>query len=137
MTELRPLVIEREIPHPPEKIWRALTQPHLIEEWLMTNDFKPDVGHSFNLRTNPKPDVNIVIDCKVLAVEPHKTLSYTWAAMGLVTIVTWTLTPTSKGTHLRMEQAGFGPGQGQAYAGAKYGWQKFLDNLERILVRPD
>jgi uncharacterized protein YndB with AHSA1/START domain len=119
------------------KLWRALTQPHLIEEWLMINDFKPDVGHRFNLRNNPKPDVNVVIDCKVLTLEPHKTLSYTWAAMGLETIVTWTLTPTSKGTHLRMEQAGFGPGQGQAYAGAKFGWQKFLDNLEQVLTRPD
>ena len=46
------VVVEREIPHPPEKIWRALTQPHLIEEWLMANDFKPVVGHSFNLRRN-------------------------------------------------------------------------------------
>ena len=135
--QTRSVVIEREFPFPPEKLWRALTQPHLIEEWLMTNDFKPDVGHRFNLRTNPKPDVNIVIDCKVLALEPHKTLSYTWAAMGLETIVTWTLTPTSKGTHLRMEQAGFGPGRGQAYTGAKFGWQKFLDNLEQVLTRPD
>ena len=48
-TETRSVVIEREIPHPPEKIWRALTQPHLIEEWLMKNDFKLVLGHSFRL----------------------------------------------------------------------------------------
>ena len=48
--ETRSVVVERDIPHPPEKIWRALTQPHLIEEWLMKNDFKPVVGHHFNLR---------------------------------------------------------------------------------------
>jgi uncharacterized protein YndB with AHSA1/START domain len=103
----------------------------------MKNDFKPHVGHRFNIRNNPKPDVNIVIDCQVLAVEPHKMLSYTWNALGLESVVTFTLTATSTGTHLRMEQAGFGPGQGQAYTGAKFGWQKFLDNLERVLTRPD
>ena len=49
-TETLSVVIEREVAFPPEKIWRALTQPHLIEEWLMKNDFKPSVGHRFNLR---------------------------------------------------------------------------------------
>jgi uncharacterized protein YndB with AHSA1/START domain len=72
------VVVEREIPHPPEKIWRALTQPHLIEEWLMKNDFRPVVGHRFNLRADWG-----AVDCQVLAVEPNKTLSYTWAAYGL------------------------------------------------------
>jgi uncharacterized protein YndB with AHSA1/START domain len=74
MTETRAVVVEREIPHPPEKIWRALTQPHLIAEWLMKNDFKPAVGHRFNLRG----DWGGVLDCEVLAVEPNRTLSYTW-----------------------------------------------------------
>jgi len=81
--------------------------------------------------------VNIVIDCQVLAVEPHKMLSYTWEAMGFEGVVTFTLTPTSTGTHLRVEQAGFQPGQGQAYTGAKYGWERFLSNLEQLLARPD
>ena len=69
-TETLSVVVEREVPFPPEKIWRALTQPHLIEEWLMKNDFKPVVGHSFNLRADWG-----VVDCQVLAVEPNKTLS--------------------------------------------------------------
>jgi uncharacterized protein YndB with AHSA1/START domain len=68
-----------------------------------------------------------------LAVEPNKTLSYTWAAYGLESVVTWTLTPTRAGTLLRMEQSGFGPGQGQAYQGAKVGWQKFFAGLERVV----
>jgi uncharacterized protein YndB with AHSA1/START domain len=51
-TETRSVVVEREISYPPEKIWRALTQPHLIEEWLMKNDFKPVVDHRFNLRAD-------------------------------------------------------------------------------------
>jgi Activator of Hsp90 ATPase homolog 1-like protein len=64
------------------KDWRALTQPHLIEQWLMKNDFKPVVDHRFNLRADWG-----AVDCQVLAVEPNKTLSYTWAAYGLESIV--------------------------------------------------
>ena len=136
-TETRSVVIEREFPFPPEKIWRALTQPHLIEDWLMKNDFKPVVGHHFNLRRTPQPGLNIVVDCRVLVVEPNKTLSYTWAAYGLESVVTWTLTPTSTGTHLCMEQSGFRPDQPQYYQGAKYGWQRFFAALEQLLARID
>ena len=131
------VVVERELPFAPEKIWRALTQPHLIEEWLMKNDFSPVVDHRFHLRKDPRPDLSIVVDCQVLAVEPHKTLSYTWVAMGLEGVVTWTLTPTPAGTQLRMEQTGFRPDRPQNYQGAKYGWQKFLGNLEQMLARVD
>jgi uncharacterized protein YndB with AHSA1/START domain len=136
-TATRSVVVEREVAFPPERIWRALTQPHLIEEWLMKNDFKPVVDHRFNLRKNPKPDVSIVVDCQVLAVEPHKTLSYTWAAYGLESVVTWTLTPTRTGTLLRMEQSGFRPDQKQAYHGARHGWQQSFAVLEQVLAWTD
>ena len=129
-TETLSVIVERALSHPPEKIWRALTQPHLIEEWLMKNDFKPVVDHRFNLRGDWG-----AVDCQVTALEPNKVLSYTWAAMGLESVVTWTLIPTSAGTRLRMEQAGFRPDQQQAYHGAKFGWQKFLANLEQVLAR--
>jgi uncharacterized protein YndB with AHSA1/START domain len=136
-TEARSVVVEREFPFPPEKLWRALTQPHLIEEWLMKNDFKPVVGHSFNLRG----EWGGVLDCDVLAVEPNRTLSYTWnfahddAAYNLRSLVTFTLTPTSTGTLLRMEQSGFGPDQKQAYGGAHAGWKQFFANLEQVLAQ--
>jgi uncharacterized protein YndB with AHSA1/START domain len=131
-TKALSVVVEREMPYPPEKVWRALTQPHLIEEWLMRNDFKPIVGHGFNLRADWG-----VVDCRVLAVEPDKKLSYTWGAYGLESVVTWTLTPTSAGTRLRMEQSGFRPDQSQAYQGAKYGWQKFFAKLEQVLAQTE
>jgi uncharacterized protein YndB with AHSA1/START domain len=134
-TETLCVIVEREIPHPPEKIWRALTQPHLIEEWLMKSDFKPVVGHRFNLRG----DWGGVLDCEVLAIEPNKKLSYTWnfddPANGLQSVVTWTLTPTSTGTHLRMEQSGFRPDRPQNYQGAQYGWKQFFAKLEQVLAR--
>jgi len=126
----RSVVVERDIPCAPEKIWRALTQPHLIEEWLMKNDFQPAVGHRFELRGDWGS-----VDCRVLAVEQYKTLSYTWEALGLASVVTWTLTPTSTGTHVRMEQSGFRTDQEQAYQGARYGWQRFFGNLEQVLAR--
>jgi uncharacterized protein YndB with AHSA1/START domain len=126
------VVVERTLPYPPEKIWRALTQPHLIEEWLMKNDFKPVAGHGFSLRADWG-----AVDCQVLEVEPNKTLSYTWAAYGLESVVTWTLTPSSAGTLLRMEQSGFRPDQQQAYQGAKHGWQQFFEKLGTVLARPD
>jgi uncharacterized protein YndB with AHSA1/START domain len=131
-TETLSVVVEREVPFPAEKVWRALTQPHLIEEWLMKNDFKPVVGHRFNLRADWG-----AVDCQVMAVEPNKTLSYTWGAYGLGSVVTWTLTPTSAGTHLRMEQSGFRADQPQYYEGAKAGWPGFFAAMEQVLARTD
>jgi uncharacterized protein YndB with AHSA1/START domain len=137
--QTRSVVVERELPHPPEKVWRALTRPHLIAEWLMQNDFKPAVGHSFNLRG----EWGGVLDCEVLTVEPNRTLSYTWdfanddPAYAMKSVVTFTLTPTPAGTHLRMEQAGFRPDQKQAYGGAHAGWKQFLTKLEEMLAGLD
>ena len=138
-TETRSVTVEREIPHPPEKLWRALTQPHLIEEWLMKNDFAPTIGHRFNLRG----EWGGVLDCEVLEIEPNETLSYSWdfahddPAFALKSVVTFTLTPTARGTLLRVEQTGFRPDQKQAFGGAKLGWQQFLGKLEELTARLD
>jgi uncharacterized protein YndB with AHSA1/START domain len=136
-TDVKTVVVERDITHPPEKLWRALTQPHLIEEWLMKNDFVPRVGHRFNLRG----DWGGVLDCEVLVVEPNKELSYTWnfkhddAAFSLESVVTFTLTPTTTGTRLRMEQTGFRPDQKQAFGGAHAGWKQFFEKLDQLLAK--
>jgi uncharacterized protein YndB with AHSA1/START domain len=129
----RTLVIEKEMPHPPEKIWRALTQASLIDQWLMSNDFLPVVGHKFTLRTTPVPNWNGIIDGEVLVVEPTSRLSYSWGSMGMKSAVAWTLTPTKGGTHLRMEQSGFRSEEDANYKGASYGWQKFIGSLERVV----
>ena len=138
-TETLVAVVERELPFPPEKVWRALTQQHLIEEWLMKNDFQAVVGHKFNLRG----DWGGVLDCEVLEIEPHKMLAYTWnfehedAAYALQSTVTFTLTPTRAGTHLRMEQAGFRSDQKQAFGGAHAGWKQFFDKLDGVLAQAE
>ena len=133
MTEasaIRSVIIERDLPYPPEKIWRALTQPHLIEAWLMKSDFAPVIGQRFAFRADWG-----AVDCEVLAIEPNRALSYTWAAMGLDSVVTWTLTPSATGTHLRLEQAGFRPDQDRAFQGAGFGWKQFLSKLDAVLAQ--
>jgi uncharacterized protein YndB with AHSA1/START domain len=138
-TKTRSVVVEREFPFPPDKLWRALTQPHLIEEWLMKNDFAPVVGHRFNLRG----EWGGVLDCEVLEIEQNRTLSYTWnfahddPAYNLNSVVTFTLSPTAAGTALRMEQTGFRPDQKQAFGGAAAGWQQFFAKLGEVLAKPD
>ena len=133
----RSVVVEREMPFPPERLWRALTTPHLMEAWLMKTDFEPVVGRRFNLRG----DWGGVLDCEVLTVEPGRALAYTWdhahddPAFDLKSVVTFTLTPTGTGTHLRMEQTGFQPNQRQAFGGAQAGWPAFLGKLEEVVAR--
>jgi uncharacterized protein YndB with AHSA1/START domain len=131
-TATRSVIVEREMPFAPDKIWRALTQPHLMAEWLMKSDFKPEIDHRFKFTADWG-----AVDCEVLTVEPNRTLAYSWAAYGLASVVTWTLTPTGKGTHLRMEQSGFRGDQEQAFQGAKFGWSKFFASLEQLLAKAD
>lgn len=128
----RSVVVEREVAFAPERVWRALTQPHLIAEWLMKNDFALAVNQAFKLTGDWGS-----VDCRVLEIQPERSLVYSWVAMGLDSVVTWTLAPTEKGTHIRMEQSGFRPDQEQAYQGAGFGWQRFFGNLEQMLSRPD
>ena len=133
-SQLRSVIVEKEFPHPPEKVWRARTDSSLIAQWLKRNDFEPVTGHAFTLRADPAPNWNGIIDCEVLEVDPSKTLSYTWGTMGMGSVVTFTLTPTEAGTHVRVEQAGFRPDQEQNYRGAMYGWKSFMGKLENVVA---
>lgn len=135
----RTVTIERDFAHPAERLWRALTQPHLIAEWLMANDFVPRVGHRFNLLG----EWGGVLDCEVLTIEEGRTLSYRWdhvnddPAFDLRSVVTFTLAPVAGGTRLTMEQTGFRPEQKQASGGARYGWANFMGKLETLLAGMD
>ena len=132
--QTRSVIIEKTFPHSPEKLWRALTDPSVLAQWLLSNDFEPVVGRQFQFRNEPVAKWDGVIDCKVLALDPPSSLSYSWRALGLESIVRFTLTPTGNGTHLRMEHSGFRADQDAAYQGANYGWQRFLGNLDRFLA---
>jgi uncharacterized protein YndB with AHSA1/START domain len=131
------IVVERQLTHPPEKVWRALTQSQLLKAWLMDNDFQPVVGHRSTFKTDPAPQWNGVTECEVLEVEPYRRLVYRFTAGtegGLKTLVTWTLTPTPDGVLLRMEQSGFRQQDAHNFHGAARGWQRFMANLEGVLA---
>lgn len=124
------VTVERELPHPPEKVWRALTQPHLIQEWLMKGDFRPVEGHQFTLSAAWG-----AVNGEVRVVEENRTLSYSWDTKDLRSVVTWTLVPTETGTLLRMEQTGFRTDQRSYFQGARAGWPRFLNTLESVLAQ--
>jgi uncharacterized protein YndB with AHSA1/START domain len=124
------VVVEREFAHPPEKLWRALTTPQLMAEWLMESAFAPVVGARFQFRAEWG-----TVDCEVRDVEPLCRLAYTWDAYSLKSVVTFTLTPTAGGTRLKMEQTGFRPNQTPFLEGARAGWPRFLGNLDALLAR--
>jgi uncharacterized protein YndB with AHSA1/START domain len=135
--ETKSIVVERTMPHAPEKIWQALTESHLVAEWLMKNDFQPVVGHKFTFRATPIPGWSGITNCEVLAVEAPRRLQYRWgdgteSDSGLVTTVTWTLTVTASGTLVRMEQSGFRPQDERGYKGMGGGWPRILAGLERV-----
>jgi uncharacterized protein YndB with AHSA1/START domain len=137
--DTKSIVVERTLAHPPEKVWRALTSSVLIAQWLMSNDFQPRLGHRFNFRATPIPNMwNGVTDCEVLEIDEPRRLAYSWnasgdeAADGLKSVVTWTLSPADGGTHVRMEHTGFRPqdeGGRQAMGG---GWPRIVEGLGRV-----
>lgn len=129
---IRTVVVERQFAYPPEKLWRALTQPHLIAEWLMQSDFAPVAGHAFRFTADWGG-----VDCEVTEVQPNTVLAYRWDAMGLESIVTWTLTPRDGGTWLRMEQEGFKPDQNHAFQGARNAWPNYFTALEQVVAKLD
>jgi uncharacterized protein YndB with AHSA1/START domain len=135
------IIVERVIPHPPEKIWRALTQAHLFEQWLMKNDFEPRLGAQFTFRAKPMGDWNGIVDCEVTAFDPPRRLAYSWKGGSLSnpnyggaldSIVEWVLTPAPGGTRVRMEHSGFGPRNESAFEAMSGGWPRGLERLEQI-----
>ena len=139
----RSIVIERTMPHPPEKIWRALTQSSLIAEWLMENDFEPRLGASFRFRARPMGNWNGVVDCEITVCDPPHRLVYTWKGgstrslgygSALDSVVEWTLAAVPGGTRVRMEHSGFGPRNASAYDTMCGGWPRVLERLEQVLL---
>lgn len=124
------VVVERDFAHPPAKLWRALTTPHLMAEWLMESAFAPVVGARFQFRADWG-----TVDCEVRVVEPERRLAYTWDAYSLKSVVTFTLEPTAAGTRLTMEQTGFRPNQTPFLEGARAGWPRFLEALATLMDR--
>ncbi len=125
-----------DLQHSPEKVWRALTDPPLLAEWLLpVIGLKLQPGAAFTFKTQAYPDWDGTVNCRFLEIEPQRKLSYTWAVPFLDTVVTFTLTPTASGTRLSLVQSGFKPDQKRESGGARYGWKKMGGKLVELLAR--
>jgi len=130
------LSFQFDLRHPPEKVWRALTDPALLAEWLLpVIGLKLETGAAFTFKTQPYPGWDGIVNCRMLAIEPHKKLSYAWTVPFLDTVVTFTLTRTPTGTRLSLVQSGFKPEQKQEFGGARYGWKMMGGKLVELLGR--
>lgn len=97
-------------PHPPDRVWAALTSGDALAAWFMANDFRPVVGHRFTFRTRPRRAFGFdgVVRCEVLELDPPRRMVWSWAGGSIDTTVTFALEPASGGgTTLQLRQAGF------------------------------
>lgn len=131
------LTFEFDFPHSPQKVWRALTEPALLAQWLLPAvGLKLERGAAFTFQTQPVAGWDGIVQCRIAEVEPHRKLSYDWGVGEMATVVTFTLTPTTSGTRLSLVHSGFKPDQKKNFGGARYGWKmmggKLVDLLEKI-----
>jgi uncharacterized protein YndB with AHSA1/START domain len=130
------ITFEFDLKHPPAKVWRALTDPELLTEWLLpVVGLKLERGSPFTFKTQAFPGWDGTVSCRVLEVEPQRKLSYSWDVPFMETVVTFTLTPTPTGTLLGLVQSGFKPDQKQNFGGARYGWGMMGGKLVELLAR--
>jgi uncharacterized protein YndB with AHSA1/START domain len=130
------LSIEFDLHHSPEKVWRALTDPVLLGEWLLpVVGLELEPGAAFTLKAPPQPGWDGIVNCRILEIEAHKKISYAWVVGDIDTVVTFTLTPTASGTRLSLLQSGFKPNQKQNLGGARYGWKMMGGKLVDLLGR--
>lgn len=133
--ETKSVVVERSFPHPPAKLWRAISESDLLARWMMPNDFVPEVGRKFAFRTEPVAHWDGVVQCEVLEIEPPRRLVLRWGVgQGeLVTVVEFTVSPDGSGSRLRLEQSGFTEAQEMNRRGAQLGLNRMVDNLPTVL----
>jgi uncharacterized protein YndB with AHSA1/START domain len=125
-----------DLQHTPARVWRALTDPALLAEWLLPAiGFELEVGAAFRYQTEPHPGWDGTVTCRILEIEEHRRISYTWTVPLLDTVVTFTLTPIAAGTHLSIVQSGFKPDQRREWGGARYGWGLMGSRLVELLGR--
>jgi uncharacterized protein YndB with AHSA1/START domain len=130
------LSFEFDFQHSPETVWRALTDPALLAEWLLPAiDFKLQRGAAFTFRTQPVGGWDGIVQCRIADIEPQRKLTYDWGVGDMATVVTFTLTPTASGTHMSLVQSGFKPDQKKNLGGARYGWKMMGGKLVDLLAR--
>ncbi|WP_426514447.1 SRPBCC family protein [Dactylosporangium sp. McL0621] len=134
MTEL---ATDTFYPHPPAKVWRALTEPDLIARWLMPGDFRLEAGHRYRMQVPPLPAAGFsgTVDAEVLGFEPGRSLRVAWtdAVSGETWTLAWTLHAEGHGTRLFLHQTG-GPGLERAAGIMRGGWRgRIAGRLSEVL----
>jgi uncharacterized protein YndB with AHSA1/START domain len=127
---------EFDLQHPPAKVWRALTDPTWLAQWLLpVFDLELEPGAAFTFQRPPLPGWDGTVKCRILEVEAPRKLSYSWVVGDMDTVVSFTLTPTASGTRLSLVHSGFKPDQKQNFAGARYGWKSMGGRLVELLAK--
>jgi uncharacterized protein YndB with AHSA1/START domain len=127
---------EFDLHHSPEKVWRALTDPVLLTEWLLpVIELKLEPGAAFTFKTQPQPGWDGIVNCRFLEIEAYRKLSWSWIVGDIDTVATFTLTPTASGTRLSLVHSGFRPDQKQNFGGARYGWKMMGGKLVDLLAK--
>jgi uncharacterized protein YndB with AHSA1/START domain len=130
------LSFEFDLRHKPEKVWRALTDPALLAEWLLPAvGFSLEPGAAFSFKAPPQPGWDGAVDCRLVEIEAHQKICYSWRVGEMDTLVTFSLTPTASGTRLSLVQSGFKPDQKRNFGGARYGWRMMGGRLVELLAR--
>ena len=130
------IAFDFDLHHPPEKVWRALTDPELLAEWLLPAiGLELEPGAEFMFKTQPYPGWDGTVNCRFIEIEPQRKLSYTWTVPFLDTVVTFSLAPSASGTRLSLVQSGFTPEQKRESGGARYGWKMMGEKLVDLLGR--
>ena len=133
---MRDIVLEEEYPHPPAAVWRLLTDSEALAHWLMPNDFAPQVGRAFTMKTAPRPGFDGIVRCKVLELEPPRRMCWSWASGTMSSRVTFELSPTPRGTRLTLRHDGFkGLAAIVPWFFMRHGWRKKLRmTIPRLLA---
>ena len=135
-TQVETIAFQWDLRHAPEKVWRTLTDPALLSQWLLpASGFKAEPGTVFTFNAPPQPEWDGVVNCRMLEIEPHRKVSWSWIVGDIDTVVTFTLAPTESGTQLTLVQSGFKPHQKRNVSGARYGWKMMSERLVELLAR--
>ena len=130
------LSLEFELHHAPQKVWRALTNPALLREWLLpVVGLELEPGAAFSFKAPPQPAWDGTVNCRMLEIDAQRKLSYAWVVGDIDTVVTFTLTPTASGTRLELVQSGFKSSQKRNFGGARHGWKMMGGKLVDLLAR--
>lgn len=134
--ETETIALAFDLAHAPEKVWRAITDPVLLTEWLLPIvQLSLEPGATFAFQAPPQPGWDGTVNCRMLDVDAPRLLRYAWVVGDLDTVVTFTLAPTATGTRLSLLHTGFRPDQKRNSGGARYGWKMMTDRLVALLGR--